>query len=211
MIEDVGDRDGRPHVGHVERRPYQTTDQENRNVEVGENLELFAKEVEWDRQKSANGKTPQETVVDGARSKHLPRTESTPKDRSSEERVVSRTGEVILLIGQTDIWNLRHLVVEDRCADEGRDKSGPHLATECDPRGNVHVMSELEILSEMESLRGCDVPVRLEIIHSGGIAREPKTTEELGDNVQGNLDVCDGHYDTARDAKNYSEEDCKGS
>lgn len=49
VVEHVGDRDGGPNVGHVERCPNQSSNQENGNVEVGESLELPAKEVEWDR------------------------------------------------------------------------------------------------------------------------------------------------------------------
>lgn len=75
--------------------------------------------------------------------KHLLGTESTPQDRSSKERVVSRTGKVILLSGQADVGDLGHLIVEDCRADEGGDQSGPHLAAECDPWRNVHIMSEL--------------------------------------------------------------------
>lgn len=113
---------------------------------------------------------------------------------------------MILLTGQADVGDPCHLVVEDRCADEGGDESGPHLAAECDPRSDVHIVGELEVLSKVESLRGCDVTVRLEIIHRIGITSEPKTTEKLCDNVQGDLDVRDGHHDTARDTKNYSKE-----
>lgn len=113
---------------------------------------------------------------------------------------------MILLVRQTDVRDLRHLVIEDRRADEGGYKSGPHLAAECDPWSDVHIMGELEILGKVKSLGRCDVTVGLEIIHSGGIACVPKTTEQLGDNVQGNLDVRDRHYDAARDTENCGEE-----
>ena len=56
---------------------------------------------------------------------------------------------------------------------------------------------------------GRDETVGLEIVHSGCVTGEPKTTEKLGDDVQGNLDVRNGHYDTARDTENYSEEHCE--
>lgn len=64
-------------------------------------------------------------------------------------------------------------------------------------------------MSKVESLGGGDVAVGLEIIHRGSITGEPKTSEKLGDDVQSNLDVCDGHYNTARDTENHSEEDCE--
>ena len=85
-----------------------------------------------------------------------------------------------------------HLVVKNCSAEEGGDECCPHLAVEGDPRGDVHVVRELEILSKLESMRGRDGSVSLEVVHSGGVAREPETTEELGDNVQGDLDVRGG-------------------
>ena len=116
---------------------------------------------------------------------------------------------MVLLLGQTDVGNLGHLVVEDGRADEGGDESRPHLAVEGDPRSNVHVVGELEILSEVKSMRGRDVSVRLEVVHSSGVTREPETTEKFGNNVQGNLDVRDGHDDTAGNTEDDSEENCR--
>jgi hypothetical protein len=55
------------------------------------------------------------------------------------------------------------------------------------------------------------VSVSLEVVHSGGVTREPETTEKLGNNVQGDLDVRDGHDDAARDAEDHSEENCRVS
>ena len=48
VVEDIGDRDGGPNIGHVIRSPDKPTHQEDGNVEVGENLELLAEEVEGD-------------------------------------------------------------------------------------------------------------------------------------------------------------------
>ena len=112
-------------------------------------------------------------------------------------------------MGQADVRDLRHLVVEDSRANDGGDKGSPHLGVERDPRSDVHVMGELEVLSKVESLGGGDVTVGLEIVHSGGVTGEPKTTEKLGDDVQGDLDVRNGHYDAARYTENYSEEHCE--
>jgi hypothetical protein len=75
----------------------------------------------------------------------------------------------------------------------------------------VHVVRELEILSEVKSLRGRDESVSLEVVYSSKVAREPEATKELGNNLQGNLDVRDGHDDPARDAEDHSEEDCRVS
>jgi hypothetical protein len=99
---------------------------------------------------------------------------------------------VILLRGQADVRDLGHLVIENGRADEGGNECCPHLAVEGDPRSDVHVVGELETLSEVESLRSREVPVSLEVVHSSGVTREPETTEELSNNVQANLDVRDG-------------------
>ena len=208
MVEEVADRDRGPNVGHVVGSPNESTNQENRNVEVGENPEPLAKVVKWDGQNGSNGEAPQESIIDGTRAEHFLWTESAPKDGSGEERVVPRAGKVILLTGQTDVGNLRHLVVEDRRADEGGDESRPHLTVECDPWSDVNIVGELEVLSEVESLRGRDVTVGFEIIHGSGVTGEPETAEQLSDDVQGNLDVRDGHDDTARNTEDHSEEDC---
>ena len=116
---------------------------------------------------------------------------------------------MILLLGQADVGDLGHLVVENGRADDSGDKRRPHLAVEGDPGSNVHVVGELEILGKVEGMRGCNVSVGLEVVHSGGVTREPETTEKFSDNVQGNLDVSDGHDDTAGNTEDYSEENCR--
>ena len=47
-------------------------------MEVGEDLELLAEEVEGDGQDSAQRETPQEAIVDGTRTEHLLGAGSTP-------------------------------------------------------------------------------------------------------------------------------------
>ena len=178
-------------------------------MEVGENPELLAEEVEGNGKESTQRETPQEAIVDGTRTEHFSRTESTPEDRSGEKRVGVGTSEVILLRGQADVGDLGHLVVEYGRGDESGDESCPHLAAKGDPRGDVHVVCELEILSEGESLRGRDESVNPEVDYSSGVTGEPETTEDLGNNAQGNLGVRDGQHDTTRDAEDHSEENCK--
>ena len=70
----------------------------------------------------------------------------------------------------------------------------------------MYVVGKFEILREVESMRGCDVSVRLEVVHRSGVTGEPETTEEFGNDVQGNFDIGDGHNDTARNTENHSEE-----
>lgn len=99
VVKKDGDWDGRPNVAHVVRSPDKSTDQENWNVEVGENPEFFAKEVEGYGQRSTDRETPQKAVVDGTGTEHPLGTESAPKNGSGEESVVSGASEMILLLG----------------------------------------------------------------------------------------------------------------
>ena len=210
-VEDVGDRDGGPNVCHVVRSPNEPTNQEEGGVEVGENLELLAEEVEGDGQDSAQREAPQEAVVDGTGAEHLLGTESTREDGSRDKRDFQRAREEILLRGRADVGDLGRLVIENGRGDEGGDESCPHLAVEGDPWSDVYVVRKLEILSKVESIRGRDKSVGFEVVHSSGVTREPEATEKLGDNVQGNLSIRDGHDDAARDAEDHSEEDCRFS
>ena len=113
---------------------------------------------------------------------------------------------MVLLADRANIGDLRHLVVENSRADEGGNEGGDHLAVEGDPRRNVGVMSEFKILGEVEGVRGCDVSVALEVEHSNGVTREPEATEQLGDDVEGDLYIGNCHDDTAGNAKDHGEE-----
>jgi len=194
-------------VRHVIRSPNKTTHQEDGGVEVLESLPLPGEEVEWNRDEGAKRETPQETVVDGTSTKHPLRSEGTPEDGGSEERVNTRADEVVLLLRCANIGDLRHLVIEDSSTDKSGNESGKHLAVEGDPRWNMDVMSKLEILGEVKGVRGGDVSIGLKIVHGGRVTWEPETTEQLGNNVEGDLYVGDGHDDAARNTEDDGKED----
>ena len=90
---------------------------------------------------------------------------------------------MILLADRTNIGDHRHQVVEDGCAYESGNEGCEHLAVEGDPRRDVGVVSEFEILCEVEGVGGGDVSIALGIQHRGGVTGEPETTEQLGDDV----------------------------
>lgn len=205
VVEDKGERNTSPRVGQVVGGPDETTIQEYGRVEVLKGLDVLAEEVEWYWQEGANEETPQEDVVDGTGAVHFLGTEGTPKDGSGEEGVNPGTGEPILLVGSANIRDA-HLVVEDRCANKGRYERRNHLAIKRDPRRDVDIMGEFEILSEVKGMRSGDVSVRLEVVHGSGVTREPETSEQLGDDVQGDLDVGDRLDDTARNTEDEGEE-----
>ena len=176
-------------------------------MEVLENLPLLAEEVERNWEEGTDEETPQEVVVDGTDTEHFFGSKSTPENGSGEESVGTRTGEMVLLVRCANIGDLRHLIVEDSRAYESRNKGSEHLAVEGDPRWNMDIVSELEILGEVEGLRGGDKSVGLEVVHGGGIAGEPEATKQLGNNVEGDLYVGNGHDDAARNTEDDSEED----
>ena len=176
-------------------------------MEVPEDLPLLAEVVERNREEGTDEETPQEGVVDGTNTEHFLGSKSTPENGSSEESIESGTGEMVLLPRCANIGYLRHLIVEDSRAHETGNKGSEHLAIESDPRWNVDVMGELEILGEVEGMRGGDVSVGLEVVHGGSIAGKPETTEQLGNNVKSDLYVGNGHDDTARNTEDGSEED----
>ena len=207
VVEQPSHRDGGPNVRQVVRSPKKTTVQEDGSMEVPENLPLPAEEVERDREDRTNKETPQEVVVDGTGAEHLFGPKGAPEHGTGEESVDIWAREVVLLPGRANIGDLCHLVVEDNRADEGGDESSEHLAIERAPGRDMDVMSEFEVLGEVEGMRCSDVSVGLEVVHCGGISGEPEPTEQIGNNVEGDFYVGDSHDDAAGNAEDGGEED----
>ena len=93
--------------------------QEDGRVEVLENIPLLAKEVERNREEGTNEETPHETVVDGTSTEHFLGSKGTPEDGSGKGGVDTRASEMVFLVNRANIGDLRHLIIEDSCADEG--------------------------------------------------------------------------------------------
>ena len=176
-------------------------------MEVSEDLPLPAEEVERNREKGTGEEIPQEAVVDGTSTEHLLGPKGTPEDRSGEGGIRAGAGEVVLLPRCANIGYLRHLIVEDSRTHETGNKGGEHLTIKSDPGWNVDIMGELEILGEVEGVRGRDVSVGLEKVHGIGITGKPETTKQLSDDVEGDLYVCDSFDDTTRHTEDGGKED----
>jgi len=114
---------------------------------------------------------------------------------------------VVLLVRCANIGDLRHLVVEDTRADESGNKGSEHLAVEGNPGWDVDVVSEFEILGEPDGVCGGDVSVKLEVHQGGGVTGEPETTEQLGDDTEGDLHIGNCHDYAGRNAEDDCEED----
>ena len=174
-------------------------------MEVLENLPLLAKEVERNWEEGASEEKPHETIVDGTRAKHPLGSEGTPEDSSGEATIGSRAGEVVLLAGCANVRDLRHLVVEDSRRNKTGNEGGDHLAIESDPRRDVGIMGELEILGETEGVPSGDVSVGPKEIHAVGVTGEPETAEQLGNDVEDYLYVGDSLDDATGNTKDDGE------
>jgi len=104
---------------------------------------------------------------------------------------------VVLLAGCANVRDLRHLVIEDARGNETGNEGGEHLRIESNPRRNVGVMGELEILGEAEGVRSGEESEDLKEVHAIGVTGEPETTEQLGNDVEGYFYVGDSLDDTA--------------
>ena len=175
-------------------------------MEVLENLPLLAKEVERNREEGAEEETPQEAVVHSTRTEHLLGPKGTPQGGRGEEIVGVGTDESGNRRHYANTRD-RHLIIEVGCGDESGNKRSEYLAAERDPRWNVDVMGEFETLGVVEGARDGDISVDLEVVHGGGVTGEPETTEQLSNDVEGELYIGSGHDDTARNTKDESEED----
>ena len=207
VVEQPSDGECGPNVRQVIRSPNEPAVQKDWCMEGLKNLPPPAEEVERNREDGANKETPQKAVIDGTCAENLLRPESTPENGSGKESVDTRAGEMMLLPRRTDIGDLRHLVVEGSRAYESGKQGGEHLAAERDPGRDVDVMGKLEILSEVEGVRGGDVSVGLEVVHGCSITGEPEAAEQFSYNIEGDLYVGGGHDDTTRDTEDDSEED----
>lgn len=107
----------------------------------------------------------------------------------------------------THSLDLGHLVVEDGRADETGDDGRNNLGHERDTGRDMEVMGQLQILSEVKCVCSRDISVRLEVIHSGGISSEPKTTEQLSEHVESDLNVGYGLNDSDWNTENHCQED----
>ena len=171
-----------------------------------ESLPPPTEKVERNREEGTGEEAPQEAIVDRTSPEHLLGSKRTPEDGSGKGSVDTGTREVILLTNRANIGDLGHLVVKDGRTDESRNEGGEHLAAEGDPRWNVGVMGEFEILGEVKGVRSGDKTVALEIEHPDGVPREPETAEQLSDHVEGDLYVGDSHDNTTWNAEDDGKE-----
>lgn len=124
------------------------------------------------------------------------RTDGSPDDRRREEDAPVGARVLVWLLGTAHVGDVVDCPVQDADLHNGRPNRGDELRGEHDARGHLHVVAELEILSEIEGLRHGDVSVILEHHHGQGPPRHHVADDELGQDVEAQLDVGDGLDET---------------
>jgi len=175
-------RDLRPDIGHVVRSPGESAIDDSDGVNLTQPLllrELASDEVKNWRHNKANGEADEEKSVESTLAEDLVRAESTPKHGSGEESVVSRTVEAVGCVRGTYVLDV-DLEVEYTSADDSRDETCHHLGPESVAWWNFSVVSELEIVQELDGVRASDVAERFEEVHGQGITFNPSSSDEFG-------------------------------
>lgn len=196
-------RDLRPNVCEIVGCPGKTAIDDSDGVDLTEPLLLGegAGDVVKDgRNDETDGEANEECSVQPSLAEYLVRTKSTPEYGCGEESVVSRAVEAVRCAGGTDILDV-DLEVEDTSADDGRYQACNHLGPESVTRGNLGVVSELQIVQELNGVCTSDVSESLEEVHGERISLHPSATNELGQDVEGDWDTSDSSDDTDGDNK----------
>lgn len=139
----------------------------------------------------ADGKTDEEECVQSALAEDLMGTQGTPEDRGSKEGVVARAVKAVRCACGTNILDV-DLEVEHTSTDDSGDEACHHLSPEGVARRNLGVVCELEIVQELDGVSTSDIAKGLEEVHGQSVASDPSSSNELGQDVEGNLNTSDG-------------------
>lgn len=127
------------------------------------------------------------------------RANGAPDNRGGVEDTATRACVVVLLINGADVGDMTEGPVHDDNLHDGRPHRGEELRREHDTRGHFHVVAELQILSKVQGLGHGNIAIILEHHHGKGPTRHHVTNDELGKNVETELDVGDGLNDANGD------------
>jgi len=156
-------------------------------------------EVGDERKGGTNEPVPLQVDVNLTRAKDTSRADGTPDDGGDVEDLSTWARVSVGLIISTDILNAAESPVVNGDLDNGGPEhsyalSSPHCAGR-----NLHVVTHLEILEEIQGLGHGDVTVTLEHHHGQWATWKHVSDNELGDDVKTNLPVGDGLDHTDRD------------
>jgi hypothetical protein len=140
-------------------------------------------------------KAPYQDMVRRIGPKELARSDDAPQDAAVEVHPCNRARETIQSLRGTDIRDInKHPIKHHNLRDRRHHRRG-HLHTKQDPRRDFHVMAQLQIGTELDALGGRDVPVGDEDHVCDWPAGEEDAADELADQVDAAVLVCDGHDD----------------
>lgn len=159
-----------------------------------------------DRSKGADEPEPLEAVVDGLSAKDAGGANGTPDNGGGKEDTTTGAGVIVLLLQVADVGNVGEGPVHDDDLNNSRPDRGDELGGEHDARRHLHVVTKLQILSEIQGLRHANVAIVLKHHHGHGATGDHVTNDKLGEHVQAKLDVRDGLDDTDRKEPDCGEE-----
>ena len=116
-------------------------------------------------------------------------TDGTPDDTRVVERLDVGTGEETRGLCRAHVLNSTESPLNSRQLAQTRPDGGNELGGEHGALRNVHVVAELKILAEVQSLCHNDVAEGLEHHHGNGVSRLDIADDELGEDVETELNV----------------------
>jgi hypothetical protein len=135
------------------------------------------------------------------------RTDGTPENRGVGEGGGGRASEAVGLVRRAEVRDVPEHPGLDAKDDKARNNSGNSLHSEHCARRDLHVVSELEITGEHDSLVGDEVSVGLEDDDGDGLAWDHVSSDELDDDVERDLLVGDGLDDADGDDEEGGEDE----
>ena len=175
------------------RRHEQDTAEDDGPIDVApERLGVtLSQKVCRDRQNGADKPEPVELGIQLSGTECSLRTDRSPNDgRSTESLCTGASPDGRGRVADT-VNVVKDPGLHEDLNDSG-DSGGGTLAPEHEPRGNLHVVTDLHVVDERHALRHGDVSVRLEDHHGNGLAGNSETDDQFRDDVETDLLVRDG-------------------
>ena len=119
-----------------------------------------------------------------------------------------RTDKAIDCLWSADVWDVGEHPIQDEDLCDGRYDGGDHLHREEDSWWNLHVMTKFEVCREFDSLGGRDIAICYEDHVGDRSTWKNSTANELADEIDAAVLICDGHDDADGNEENRA--DAKG-
>lgn len=195
VVEDVADQgpDGEVEAGGGGDPGHGAED--DGEVDLADEAVLLAAGVEPQRdgEDGAEGEAPDQGAIHGGGAEELAHADNTPQDRAVEVHPSNGAGESVDgLAGAQALHVGKHPVQHANLRDRGHER-GDDLDGEHDAWGDLHVVAQFEVGGELDALRRGDVAVGDEDHVGDGAAGEDGAADELADEVDAAMLVCDGH------------------